>query len=269
MQAKSKGVFVAEDPGTSQKPAAHLSPQPQREKHTKIASQPRFNCDVDIDLNYDLDAQTESELGLVELYNRLGMSEHDFNADINSDIPDLVDIHGLTVASCPARDSPVEGPVCVQGQLKDHLSFWHGIKANRWVTSIIRDGHPLPFVELPPAKEMDNHKSAWDENQFVAEEIEELLLSSCIRVVSLSETEVVSPVGVVTNSVKKRLFLDLRYANNFLRILKFKYGDIQWQETFLCWRTGSSNSIISRDTTMWTFYLPTKNTLVLVGLWLV
>ena len=261
MQAKTKGLFVAEDPGTSQKIAAHLSPQAQREKHTKIASQSRFNCVVDTDLNYDLDAQIESELGLVELFNRLGMSEHDFNGEINRDVPDLVDMHGLTVVSCPARDSPVEGPVCVKGRLRDHLSFWHGIKANRWVTSIIRDGYALPFVELSPAKEMENHKSAWDENQFVAEQIEELLLSGCIREVGLSETEVVSPLGVVTSSVKERLFLE--------RIPKFKCGDIQRQETFLCWRNGSSNLIISRDTTMWTFYLPTKNTLVLVGLWMV
>ena len=222
-----KGVFVAEDPGTWQKPAAPLSPQPQQRKHTKIASQPRFNCYGNIDLNYDLDAQTESELGLVELYNRLGMSEHNLNADMNSDVPDLVDIHGLTVASSPARDSTVEGPVCVKGRLRDHLCFWHRINANRWVTSIIRDGYALPFVELSPAKEMENHKSAWDEKQFVAEQIEELLLSGCIREVSLSETEVVSPLGVVTNSVKKRQILDLRYVNNFLRIPKFKFENIQ------------------------------------------
>ena len=169
MQAKTEGVFTAEDPGTSPIPAAHLSPPQQREKLTRIASQPCFNCYVDIDLNYNLDAQTESELGLVELYNRLGMSEHDLNADMNSDLPDLVDIHGLTVASSPARDSPVEGPVCIKGRLRDHLSFWHGINANRWVTSTIRDGYTLPFVELPPTKEMENHKSAWDEKQFVVE----------------------------------------------------------------------------------------------------
>ena len=70
-----------------------------------------------------LEAQTESELGLVELYDRLGMLEHDLNADMNSGITDLVDIHGLTVASSPARDSPVEGPVFVKGWLGDHLSF--------------------------------------------------------------------------------------------------------------------------------------------------
>ena len=70
-------------------------------KNTMISSrsQPRVisRCDVDIDSNYDLDAQTEFELGLMELYNRLGMSEHDLNFDINSDVPYFVDIHGLTV----------------------------------------------------------------------------------------------------------------------------------------------------------------------------
>ena len=65
-------------------------------------------------MNYDLDAQTESELILIKLYNRLGMPKHDLNVDISSDVPDLVHIHGLTVANCPAGDSPVEGPVCVK-----------------------------------------------------------------------------------------------------------------------------------------------------------
>ena len=49
-----------------------------------VPSRPPYNCDVDIDWNYDLDAQTEFELGLMELYNRLGMSEHDVNVDIDS-----------------------------------------------------------------------------------------------------------------------------------------------------------------------------------------
>ena len=123
MQAKTKGVFVAEDLGISRKTSAHLSPQPQREKCTKIASQTRFIGDADIYSNYDLDAKTESELGLIELYNRLGMSEHGLNFDITSDVPDLVEIHGLTVAGCPAGDSPEEGPVCVKGRLRDRPSF--------------------------------------------------------------------------------------------------------------------------------------------------
>ena len=49
-----------------------------------VPSRPPYNCDVDIDWNYDLDAQTEFELGLMELYNRLEMSEDDLNVDIDS-----------------------------------------------------------------------------------------------------------------------------------------------------------------------------------------
>ena len=91
-----------------------------------------------------METQTKSEPGLMKLYNRLGASENDMNDDINSDILDFVDIHSLTVTSCPPRDSPEEDP---------HLCFWRGINANWWVTSIIRDGYTLLFVELPISKQ--------------------------------------------------------------------------------------------------------------------
>ena len=146
---------------------------------THLSPRPCFICDVDIDWNYDLDAQTESESDLMKSYNRLGISEHDLNDEINSDVNDI-NIHGPTVASSPAGDSPEEGPVCVKGRLRDHLSFWLGIYANRCVTLIIRDGYALLFEDLPPAKEMENHKLAWNEKQLVAEQTEELILSCCI-----------------------------------------------------------------------------------------
>lgn len=56
----------------------HRSPQPQQEKHTKRASQLRFN--INIDLNYDLDVQDS----LMDMYNKLGMTaEHEMKDDIN------------------------------------------------------------------------------------------------------------------------------------------------------------------------------------------
>ena len=73
---------------------------------------------------------------------------------------------------------------------------------------------------------MANHKSAYDEKAYVTQHIKELLLSGCITEVSRSDACVVSPLGVVKNSVKKRLILDLRYLNKFLRIPNFKYEDI-------------------------------------------
>lgn len=59
----------------------------------------------------------------------------------------------------------------VKGHLKDHLSFWYGIKANQWVISIIRDGYALPFLDLPPKKEIENHKSVLYEKCSVSEQI--------------------------------------------------------------------------------------------------
>lgn len=163
--------------------------------------------------------------GLLNMYSRLGMSEHEMKSDMNINTACVID--SPVSASCVFKVSPEQGPVCVKGRLKDHLSFWQRIKANRWVTTIIKDGYALPFVELPTTRAMENHKSAVDDKQFVTEQIKELLSAGCITEANLSEVHVVSPLGVVKNSVKKRLILDLRYVNHFLRIPKFKYEDIR------------------------------------------
>lgn len=161
------------------------------------------------------------------MYNELGLTEHEMKDDTNSNFVDLAATHSSYAPSCSSGDSPREGSVCVKGRLKDHLSFWHAIKANQWVISIIRDGYALPFVELPPRKQMENHKSAADEKEFVAEQVKELLLTGCVTEVDCADIHIVSPLGVVKNSVKKRLILDLRFVNKYLRIPKFKYEDIR------------------------------------------
>ena len=216
-------VFVAAEPGISPKTVTHPSHQPQWEKCTENASQPCF--DFDIDWNCDPNVQEMTQLGLMDMYGKLGMTEHDMKDDmINSCSVDIVNV---TSPCCSPGKRSEQVPVSVKGRLKEHLSFWHEIHANQWVISIIRDGYALPFVELPPRMEMVNHKSAFDENEFVMQQIEELLLAGCITEVSHSEVHVLSPLGVVKNSVKKRLILDLRYVNNFLHVPKFKYEDIR------------------------------------------
>jgi len=72
-----------------------------------------------------------------------------------------------------------------------------------------------------------NQKSALEEASFVSEQIIELLSSGCVIEVNQSEVQVISPLGVVKNSSKKPLILDLRYVNKYFRISKFKYEDIQ------------------------------------------
>ena len=169
-QAEATGVFVMEE----QRTAVHLSPQLQREKHTKRASQLHLNCDVYIDWNSDWDTLDASEPGLIDMYNELGITEHEIKDDINSTFVDLAAAHSSYAPSCSSGDSPREGSVCVKGHLKDHMSFWHAIKVNQCVISIIRDGYAVPFVELPPRKQMENHKSAANEKEFVAEQVKEL-----------------------------------------------------------------------------------------------
>jgi len=121
------------------------------------------------------------------------------------------------------------------------------------------------FSAVPfPAKEMENH----NKKKFVTKQIEELLLSGCIREVSLSEIKVVSPLGIVMNSVKKRLILEHGYVK-FLHVPKFKYEEICIARDIFMLGDWFFNLIRSQDTTMWASYLPTKNSLVLVGLWLV
>ena len=178
-----------------------------------------------------------------------------------------VDVVNVTNPCYSRGKSPKQGPVNVKGRLKEQLSFWHKINANQWVALIIRDGYALPFVELPPRKEMVNHKSAFDENEFVTQQIEELLLAGCVTEVSHSDVHVISPLGVVKNSVKKKLILDLRYVNNFLCVTKFKYEDICTARYIFSPGDWFLNLTTNQDTTMWTFSQPIRNSFVLVGLW--
>jgi len=92
--------------------------------------------------------------------------------DINSGFENLVEVDSKTVANCSPGNSAEQNHACVKSRLK--LSFWHGINANQWVTSIIKDGYALPFVELPPTHYTENLESPLNEKQFVTEQIKEL-----------------------------------------------------------------------------------------------
>ena len=75
-----KCVFIVGELGISPKTVTHPSSQLQREKCTKNASQPCFN--VDVDWNCDQNVQDMTQLGLMDMYGRLGMTEHDMEDDM-------------------------------------------------------------------------------------------------------------------------------------------------------------------------------------------
>ena len=92
-----------------------------------------------------------------------------------------------------------------------------------WITK----GYVLPLITDPPAYKQANQKSALEHKEFVDEAITDLLNNGCIQRVPTAP-HMCSPLSVVCNSEgKKRLVVNLRYINQFLKIDSFKYEDLR------------------------------------------
>ena len=116
----------------------------------------------------------------------------------------------------------------VQGQLKKNLSFWKDVlHAPPPVLDCIEHGYRLPLKFLPPPYSQSNHKSAISHRVFVEDAVLNLLNNRCVAQVS-EKPHVCSPLSVVSNSSGKlRLVLNLRYLNQFLHVVSFKYEDLR------------------------------------------
>ncbi len=69
---------------------------------------------------------------------------------------------------------------------------------------------------LCPAKVSKNHPSAFDEQEFVDEQVKQMLESGAIAKV-YKKPKVVSPLGTVPKSNGKlRLIMDMRHVNEYL-----------------------------------------------------
>lgn len=127
------------------------------------------------------------------------------------------------------RDYELEGSagkdVNVKGNLAKHLDFWVNIGTSKFILDVIKDGYRLPFEENPEGAYLKNNKSALLNSSFVEESINELVHSERVLEVH-SPPFVVNPLSVaVQSSGKKRLILDLRRVNQFLKKQKVKYED--------------------------------------------
>ena len=107
-----------------------------------------------------------------------------------------------------------------------NVALWESIGCNRFILDVIKCGYKLPFISNAPSPvAFSNNKSAIKHAQFVSDAIQEL--SDTGRIVScLEPPTVISPLSVSTQSNgKKRLILDLRHVNTFLRKAHVKYED--------------------------------------------
>ena len=131
------------------------------------------------------------------------------------------------------HDHPPCVKLNVKGNLRKNLEFWQRIGIPNFILNVIERGYMLPFLSLPEPAVFKNNRSSLSYADFVEEATRELVESG--RVVEANVPPlVVSPLSVsVQTNGKKRLILDLRYVNKFLRKMRIKYED---------WKTAMSYS---------------------------
>ena len=111
----------------------------------------------------------------------------------------------------------------VKGRLRSHVSFWKSIGASQFIIDTIARGYIMPFLTTPPTACFRNNKSALEHSDFVDTAITELITAGSIIECFLPPT-VLNPLSVaIQSSGKKRLILDLRYPNSFLKKFKVKF----------------------------------------------
>ena len=71
----------------------------------------------------------------------------------------------------------------VRGRLKTHILAWKELEPTEAVLSVIKEGYKLPLYTIPESCILRNNKSAFDNNDFVTEALNDLLATQCISVV--------------------------------------------------------------------------------------
>ena len=124
--------------------------------------------------------------------------------------------------------STVEQITKVKGRLQQSLEFWREkLQASPFVMSCIEEGYKLPLLYKPPQYREENQGSTGVHEVFVTEAVKELLAHECVVQVD-TVPYICSPLSVVVGPAdKKRLVLNLKYLNQFLRKHTFKYEDMK------------------------------------------
>ena len=134
-------------------------------------------------------------------------------------------------------EAPVEAPPYMRGRLKAKLAFWKLFCQSTLVLSWIEFGFPLHWKAckgIPPSSFHSNHPSSFENNQFVTDTINELVMAGSLERVQ-HQPYIVSPLGVVfkASNMKPRLVFDARFINDYLVIPEFKYEDLGTIHQFL------------------------------------
>ena len=143
------------------------------------------------------------------------------------------DLDHISLNSSIAEYFEGSSQVIVKGRLKANVSFWQSIGASKFILDTLSFGYKIPFSREPTSVFLNNNRSALGESDFVESAIQELFRVGSI-VSCTCPPDVVNPLSVsVQSSGKKRLILDLRHVNFFVKKSKIKFEDAQSMLNFL------------------------------------
>ena len=103
------------------------------------------------------------------------------------------------------------------------VKFWESIGASQFILGVIKEGYKIPFYCTPTPVYLQNNKSALQNSDFVRSAITELLNVGSV-VECIVPLVVINPLSVsIQPNGKKRLILDLRHVNFFVKKSKIKF----------------------------------------------
>ena len=125
---------------------------------------------------------------------------------------------------CPDYQEDVQN-IAVKGRLRRNISFWEYIGASWFIRQTILEGYKIPFYFTPAPATFGNNKSSLQHADFVHKAITDLLALGSVVECS-SPPSVINPLSVsIQSNGKKRLILDLRYPNSFVKKFTIKFED--------------------------------------------
>ena len=125
---------------------------------------------------------------------------------------------------CPDYQEDVQ-IIAVKGRLGRNISFWEYIGASWFIRQTILEGYKIPFYFTPAPATFGKNKSSLQHADFVHKAITDLLAVGSVVECS-SPPSVINPLSVsIQSNGKKRLILDLRYPNSFVKKFTIKFED--------------------------------------------
>ena len=174
----------------------------------------------DVERVYEIDLAGENRVNVTDGLSH-GLAEEPMNETLD---------YTFSTGNSWEVEEKVDGQVDtgVKGRLKECIKFWkEAIEAPAYIIDCIQYGYKLPLISEPPRYQQSNSVSAFRHKDFVTEAVAELLHHCCVKRTNTAP-HICSPLSVVVNQKgKKRLVINLRYLNQFLKKDSFKYEDLR------------------------------------------